>query len=68
MSSFKMDIENFEFDPRFSRTEHRWYYLFTLENTRKFYAKKDKQAMSRYKRNRVQSNPETTGQYGSMLQ
>ena len=67
MGSFRKDIENFEFDPRFSITEHRWCYLAELEATRKFYAKKDKQAMSRYKRNRVQSNPETTGQYGSML-
>lgn len=66
MSSFKMDIENFEFDPRFSRTEHRWCYLSEIKAARKFYEKKDKQAMSRYKRNRVQSNPETTGQYNSM--
>lgn len=67
MSSFRKDIENFEFDSRYSIMEHKWCPLYTLENTRKFYEKREKQAMSRYKRNRVQSDPETTGQYGSML-
>lgn len=67
MGSFKKDIEHFEFDPRFSPTEHRWCNLAKLEATRKFYEEKDKQAMERVKRNRVQSDPETTGQHGTMI-
>lgn len=67
MSSFRKDLENFEYDSRFSIPEHRWDSLYTVENTKKFYDAKEKKAMERVKRNRVQSNPETTGQHGTML-
>lgn len=67
MSSFRKDIENFEYRKTYYAPEHRWCGLYTLENTKKFYEEKDKQNMSRVKRNRVQSDPETTGQHGTMI-
>ncbi len=65
--SFKKDLENFEYDSRELRQEHKWDFLADGENTEKFYEEKEKIYMSRVKRNRVQSDPETTGQYGTML-
>lgn len=67
MSSYRKDLENFEYDSRFSITEHRWDFLRTVEKTKEFYDEKDKQARTRYKLGRVQSNPETTGQHGTMI-
>ena len=67
MSSFKKDLENFEYDSRYVIAEHRWDHLEDEETTKEFYEKKDEQAMSRYKRGRVQSDPETTGQHGTMI-
>lgn len=67
MGSFRKDLENFEYDSRFLASEHKWDSLYTIENTKKFYEIKEKQAMERVKRNRVQSDPETTGQHGTMI-
>ena len=67
MSSFKKDLENFEYDSRYVITEHRWDLLADEEVTKEFYEIKDEQNMSRYKRGRVQSDPEVTGQTGSMI-
>ncbi len=67
MNSFKKDLETFEYDSRNLPQEHKWDRLASTEETKKFYDAKQRMAMSRYKRNRVQSDPETTGQYGSML-
>lgn len=65
--SYKVDIENFEYDSRYSPTEHRWCFLYDKENVKKFNEKREKQDAERFKRNRVQSDPETTGQHGTMI-
>ena len=62
MAGLKMDIENFEYDSRYSIMEHRWCALHELENQKLFYKKRDEQDMERF-----QSDPETTGQWGTML-
>ena len=67
MISFKKDLETFEYDSRYLPSEHKWDRLASAEETKKFYDAKQRMAVSRYKRNRVQSNPETTGQYGTMI-
>ncbi len=67
MAGLKMDIENFEYDSRYSIMEHRWCALHELKNQKLFYKKRDEQDMERFHRSRVQSDPETTGQYGTML-
>ena len=65
--SFKKDLENFEYDSRDIPQEHKWDFLASGENTKKFYEEKEKINMSRVNRNGVQSNPETTGQHGTMI-
>ena len=67
MINFKKDFETFEYDSRNLPSEHKWDRLISTEETKKFYDAKQRMAVSRYKRNRVQSNPETTGQYGTMI-
>lgn len=67
MISFKKDLEAFEYDSRNLPSEHKWDRLASAEETKKFYDAKERINFSRVKRNRVQSDPETTGQYGSML-
>ena len=67
MISFKKDLETFEYDSRNLPSEHKWDRLASAEETKKFYDAKERINFSRVKRNRVQSNPETTGQHGSML-
>jgi len=68
MASFRKDIENFEYRKDYYAPEHKWCGLYTLENTRKFYEEKEKIYRKRAERGRVQSNPETTGQHGTMIQ
>ena len=68
MTSFKKDLENFEYDSRNLPSEHKWDHLADKDETEKFYESKRACEKSRFVRNRVQSNPETTGQYGTMLQ
>ena len=67
MAGLKMDIENFEYDSRFSIMEHRWCYLHELENQKSFNEKRDAQDMESFMRHRVQSDPETTGQHCTMI-
>ena len=67
MINFKKDLETIEYDSRNLPSEHKWDRLASTEETKKFYDAKQRIAVSRYKRNRVQSNPETTGQYGTMI-
>ena len=67
MTSFKKDLENFEYDSRYLPSEHKWDYLVDKDETKKFYESKRTCEKSRFVRNRVQSNLETTGQYGTML-
>lgn len=67
MISFKKDLETFEYDSRNLPSEHKWDHLASAEETKKFYDAKERINFSRVKRNRVQSNPETTGQWGTML-
>ena len=67
MISFKKDLETFEYDSRNLPSEHKWDRLASAEETKKFYDAKERINFSRVKRNRVQSNPETTGQWGTML-
>ena len=67
MTSFKKDLENFEYDSRYLSSEPKWDYLADIDETKKFYESKRTCEKSRFVRNRVQSNPETTGQYGTML-
>ena len=65
--SYKKDLENFEYDSREIRQEHKWDFLKDPENVKTFDEEKEKIYMSRVKRNRVQSDPETTGQHGTMI-
>ena len=67
MISFKKDLETFEYDSRNLPSEHKWDRLASAEETKKFYDAKERINFSRVKRNRVQSNPETSGQHGTML-
>lgn len=67
MISFKKDLETFEYDSRNLPSEHKWDRLASAEETKKFYDAKERINFSRVKRNKVQSDPETTGQWGSML-
>ena len=67
MISFKKDLETFEYDSRNLPSEHKWDRLASAEETKKFYDAKERINFSRVKRNRVQSDPETTGQHGTML-
>ena len=67
MISFKKDLETFEYDSRNLPSEHKWDRLASAEETKKFYDAKERINFSRVKRNRVQSDPETTGQWGTML-
>ena len=67
MKSFKKDLEAFEYDSRNLPSEHKWDRLASEEETKKFYEAKERINFSRVKRNRVQSNPETTGQHGTMI-
>jgi UDP-N-acetylenolpyruvoylglucosamine reductase len=62
-----MDIENFEYRKTYYAPEHKWCFLYDSKNVKKFEEKKVKKEMERFKRSRVQSNPETTGQWGTML-
>ena len=67
MINFKKDLETFEYDSRNLPSEHKWDRLASAEETKKFYDAKERINFSRVKRNRVQSDPETTGQWGTML-
>ena len=67
MNSFKKDLEAFEYDSRNLPQEHKWDHLASAEETKEFRDAKERIDFSRVKRNRVQSDPETTGQWGSML-
>lgn len=67
MSSLRKDIENFEYRKGHYLPEHRWCALYDLETQKKFFEEKDKKVRERYKLGRVQSDPETTGQHGTML-
>ena len=67
MISFKKDLETFEYDSRNLPSEHKWDRLASAEETKKFYDAKERINFSRVKRNRVQSDPETTGQHGTMI-
>ena len=72
--SFKKDLDTFEYSKKYipeldmwvdrnDPQEHKWDRLASGEETKKFYEAKERINMSRVKRNRVQSNPETTGQH-----
>lgn len=67
MTTYKMDIDNFEYRKTYYAPEHKWCHLYTEEGVKKFYDDYVKQELSRAKRNRVQSDPETTGQHGTMI-
>lgn len=67
MISFKKDLETFEYDSRNLPSDHKWDRLISAEETKKFYDAKERINFSRVKRNRVQSDPETTGQHGTMI-
>jgi hypothetical protein len=67
MESFKKDLETFEYDSRNIPQDHKWDRLASVEETKKFYEAKERIYFSRVKRSRVQSDPETTGQHGTMI-
>lgn len=70
MISFKKDLETFEYDSRNLLSDHKWDRLADPDETKEFYAAKERIYFSRVKRNRVQAdeeNPETTGQHGTMI-
>lgn len=63
--SYTKDIEHFEYDKRyFLPSEHRWCFLKDREKAKEYFDKKDEEA--RPVCGRVQSDPETTGQWGPL--
>lgn len=65
--SFKKDLENFEYASKHIPDEHKWDHLAEAEETKKYYDVRERIARARFKRSRVQSDPETTGQHGTMI-
>ena len=65
--SFKKDLEAFDYDSRNLPQEHKWDHLADGDETKKLYVANERINMSRVKRNRVQSDPETTCQHGTMI-
>lgn len=65
--SFRKDLENFEYASKYIPDEHKWDRLGDGDKTKEYYEARERIAKSRFKRNRVQSDPETTGQHGTMI-
>ena len=65
--SFRKDLENFEYAKKYIPDEHKWDRLKSGEKTQEYYDARERINFSRVKRNRVQSDPETTGQHGTMI-
>jgi len=62
----KRELDTFEYDKRYYLpNEHRWCFMADDEEHKKYWEKKEESLKPI--RSRVQSNPEKTGQIGSMI-
>jgi hypothetical protein len=62
----KIDLNNFEYNSKYKLPdEHRWDFMKDSEKEKKYFD--DKKESSKPKRGVVASNPEVTGQVGSMI-
>lgn len=62
----KIDLDNFEFNSKYKLpSEHRWDSLKNLKNEKKYF--NEREEIGKPKRGVVASNPEVTGQVGSMI-
>jgi hypothetical protein len=62
----KIDLDNFEFNSKYKLpNEHRWDSLKKLENEKKYFDEREE--IGKPKRGVIASNPEVTGQVGSMI-
>ena len=62
----KIDLDNFEYYSKYKLpNEHRWDSLKDIEKEKKYFD--DREELCKPKRGIVSSNPEVTGQVGSMI-
>jgi hypothetical protein len=62
----KIDLDNFEYNSKYKvPNEHRWDSLKNTEKEKKYFD--DREKSCKPKRGIVASNPEVTGQVGSMI-
>lgn len=62
----KIDLDNFEYNSKYKvPNEHRWDSLKNTEKEKKYFD--DREKACKPKRGIVASNPEVTGQVGSMI-
>ena len=62
----KIDLDNFEYNSKYELPdEHRWDFMDDPEKEKEYFVKREE--VGKPKRGVVASNPEVTGQVGSMI-
>ncbi len=62
----KIDLDNFEYNSKYELPdEHRWDFMEDSEKEKEYFIEREK--LGKPKRGVVSSNPEVTGQIGSMI-
>lgn len=62
----KIDLDNFEYNSKYKLPdEHRWDFMEDSEKEKEYFVEREK--IGKPKRGIVASNPEVTGQVGSMI-
>ena len=62
----KIDLDNFEYNSKYKLPdEHRWDFMEDSEKEKEYFVEREK--IGKSKRGIVASNPEVTGQVGSMI-
>ena len=62
----KIDLDNFEYNSKYELPdEHRWDFIEDSEKEKEYFIEREKSV--KLKRGVVASNPEVTGQVGSMI-
>ena len=62
----KIDLDNFEYNSKYELpNEHRWDFIEDSEKEKEYFIEREKSV--KLKRGVVASNPEVTGQVGSMI-
>lgn len=62
----KIDLDNFEYNSKYELpNEHRWDFMEDSEKEKEYFVEREK--IGKPKRGIVASNPEVTGQVGSMI-
>ena len=62
----KIDLDNFEYNSKYELPdEHRWDFMEDSEKEKEYFIEREKSV--KLKRGVVASNPEVTGQVGSMI-